>query len=145
MALPVEIGKEEQPPSSSRGTHASYRSYGPRGVRRGRGGGRGSRGITASFQSRPAATASSITEPRSDVQIQAPPAVQRNDAAESIADRAEQDGEVEAEVCFICASPVVHQSIAPCNHRTCHICGLRMRALYKNRGCAHCRVCYAPI
>ncbi|KAI1841149.1 hypothetical protein JX266_012684 [Neoarthrinium moseri] len=49
------------------------------------------------------------------------------------------DEEVEAEVCFICASPVVHQSVAPCNHRTCHICALRMRALYKNKECAHCR------
>ncbi|KAI0136189.1 zinc finger protein [Xylariales sp. AK1849] len=49
------------------------------------------------------------------------------------------DDDVEAEVCFICASPVVHQSVAPCNHRTCHICALRMRALYKNKECAHCR------
>ncbi|OTA97802.1 hypothetical protein M434DRAFT_391426 [Hypoxylon sp. CO27-5] len=52
-------------------------------------------------------------------------------------DRDEAD--VEAEVCFICASPVIHQSVAPCNHRTCHICALRMRALYKNKECAHCR------
>jgi hypothetical protein len=48
--------------------------------------------------------------------------------------------ESEAEVCFICASPVQHESIAPCNHRTCHICSLRMRALYKDKNCAHCRV-----
>jgi hypothetical protein len=47
--------------------------------------------------------------------------------------------DVEAEVCFICASPVVHQSVAPCNHRTCHICSLRLRALYKTKTCAHCR------
>jgi hypothetical protein len=47
---------------------------------------------------------------------------------------------IEAEVCFICASPVVHNSVAPCNHRTCHICSLRMRALYKTKDCAHCRV-----
>ncbi|KAI8628070.1 hypothetical protein F5Y19DRAFT_152059 [Xylariaceae sp. FL1651] len=54
--------------------------------------------------------------------------------------RGDNEGEdVEAEVCFICASPVVHQSVAPCNHRTCHICALRMRALYKNKECAHCR------
>jgi hypothetical protein len=53
------------------------------------------------------------------------------------------DGDdVEAEVCFICASPVVHNSVAPCNHRTCHICALRMRALYKTKDCAHCRVSY---
>ncbi len=47
---------------------------------------------------------------------------------------------VEAEVCFICASEVVHNAVAPCNHRTCHICALRMRALYKTKDCAHCRV-----
>ena len=52
----------------------------------------------------------------------------------------EQEEEVEAEVCFICASPVEHNSVAPCNHRTCHICSLRMRALYKDKNCAHCRV-----
>ena len=46
----------------------------------------------------------------------------------------------EGEVCFICASSVIHNSIAPCNHRTCHICALRLRALYKTRACAHCRV-----
>ncbi|KAI9812513.1 MAG: hypothetical protein M1832_000407 [Thelocarpon impressellum] len=51
------------------------------------------------------------------------------------------DGEVqvEVEVCFICASPVVHNAVSPCNHRTCHICALRLRALYKTKACAHCR------
>lgn len=52
----------------------------------------------------------------------------------------EEEEDVEGEVCFICASPVEHTSVAPCNHRTCHICALRMRALYKTRDCAHCRV-----
>ncbi|KIW84563.1 hypothetical protein Z517_03813 [Fonsecaea pedrosoi CBS 271.37] len=45
----------------------------------------------------------------------------------------------EGELCFICASPIEHVSIAPCNHQTCHICSLRLRALYKTRACAHCR------
>ncbi|CAI6341852.1 unnamed protein product [Periconia digitata] len=45
----------------------------------------------------------------------------------------------EGEVCFICASPVQHLAVAPCNHRTCHICSLRLRALYKTKTCAHCR------
>lgn len=49
----------------------------------------------------------------------------------------------DAEVCFICASPIEHVSIAPCNHQTCHICSLRLRALYKTRACAHCRVSLA--
>lgn len=56
----------------------------------------------------------------------------------------DEDEDVEADVCFICASPVVHNSIAPCNHRTCHICALRLRALYKTRACAHCRVSSIP-
>lgn len=69
--------------------------------------------------------------------------------AESVEDEVagtQQDSEVDrdADVCFICASPVVHNAIAPCNHRTCHICALRLRALYKTRACAHCRVSTAP-
>jgi hypothetical protein len=62
------------------------------------------------------------------------------------------DGEEEdadGDVCFICANPVAHWSVAPCNHATCHICGLRMRALYKTKDCAHCRVshrcCFSDI
>lgn len=55
-------------------------------------------------------------------------------------EQVEEGEDVEREVCFICASPVVHISVAPCNHRTCHICALRLRALYKTRACAHCRV-----
>ena len=52
----------------------------------------------------------------------------------------DEEAEDEGELCFICASPVVYHSIAPCNHQTCHICALRLRALYKTRACAHCRV-----
>lgn len=58
----------------------------------------------------------------------------RNDHQE-----ATEDGS-EVELCIICASPVVHHAVSPCNHRTCHICALRMRALYKTKACAHCRV-----
>ncbi|KAK4229259.1 E3 ubiquitin-protein ligase hel2 [Podospora fimiseda] len=45
----------------------------------------------------------------------------------------------DAEVCFICANPITHHSIAPCNHITCHLCALRLRALYKSKDCPHCR------
>ncbi|TLD39201.1 Zinc finger RING-type protein [Venturia nashicola] len=50
-----------------------------------------------------------------------------------------EEEDEDAEVCFICASPVIHQAVSPCNHRTCHICALRLRALYKSKACAHCR------
>ncbi|KAF8534030.1 hypothetical protein BDD12DRAFT_448342 [Trichophaea hybrida] len=47
--------------------------------------------------------------------------------------------ESEATLCFICADPVKYIAIPPCNHSTCHICSLRMRALYKSKFCTHCR------
>jgi len=50
------------------------------------------------------------------------------------------DGEEEPELCFICASKIEHYAVPPCNHRTCHICSLRMRALYQTKYCPHCRV-----
>ncbi|KAL1975465.1 hypothetical protein VTN31DRAFT_3857 [Thermomyces dupontii] len=49
------------------------------------------------------------------------------------------DAPDDGDVCFICASKVEHIAVAPCNHRTCHICMLRLRALYKTKTCAHCR------
>ncbi|KAL1843450.1 hypothetical protein VTJ49DRAFT_1560 [Mycothermus thermophilus] len=47
--------------------------------------------------------------------------------------------DADAEVCFICANPINHYSVAPCSHVTCHICALRLRALYKSKDCPHCR------
>lgn len=61
--------------------------------------------------------------------------------AKQAAEEATDDAD-DGEVCFICASTVEHTSVSPCNHRTCHICALRIRALYKNKACAHCRVSY---
>ena len=69
--------------------------------------------------------------------------IQAKGKALALVPQTEDGDDVEAEVCFICASPVVHQSVAPCNHRTCHICSLRLRALYKTKTCAHCRVCWS--
>lgn len=55
------------------------------------------------------------------------------------AQNTEGEDDDDSDVCFICASPVDHHSVAPCNHRTCHVCALRLRALYKTKACAHCR------
>ncbi|KAF2149824.1 hypothetical protein K461DRAFT_323350 [Myriangium duriaei CBS 260.36] len=93
--------------------------------RGGRGRGAGGRGSASNLDgqtaSRPAALAAPVQ------------------TAADGATNAPEDEDVEAEVCFICASPVVHNCVAPCNHRTCHICALRLRALYKSKACAHCR------
>ncbi|KIV94556.1 hypothetical protein PV10_02311 [Exophiala mesophila] len=66
---------------------------------------------------------------------------QKGDSKDTIPKEQETSSAVddEAEICFICASPIEHVAIAPCNHQTCHICSLRLRALYKTRACAHCR------
>lgn len=73
-----------------------------------------------------------LTEAASNPQGETPQSQPQRNGAEP--------GSEESEVCFICASPIEHVSIAPCNHQTCHICSLRLRALYKTRACAHCRV-----
>lgn len=45
----------------------------------------------------------------------------------------------EAELCFICADPIKLVSVARCDHRTCHICALRLRILYKKDECTFCK------
>ena len=46
----------------------------------------------------------------------------------------------EEDVCWICAEPVKYYSVSACNHRTCHVCALRLRALYKRLDCTFCKV-----
>ncbi|KAH7017146.1 hypothetical protein EDB80DRAFT_888409 [Ilyonectria destructans] len=93
------------------------------GARRGRGGNNSSADVPASPAAQDVAAAASRAHALGSGATAKEPA----------------DEDDDAEVCFICANPVAHHSIAPCNHTTCHICGLRMRALYKTKDCAHCR------
>ncbi|KAI0466939.1 hypothetical protein F4859DRAFT_526209 [Xylaria cf. heliscus] len=115
---------------------------GERGRGRGRGRGnanaQGGRGGERSQASRPRGSSASASGPVPENGAPVAP-VQPASGSGVAANDDDVDEDVEAEVCFICASPVIHQSVAPCNHRTCHICALRMRALYKNKECAHCR------
>ena len=46
------------------------------------------------------------------------------------------------EVCWICAESVKYYSVSNCDHRTCHVCALRLRALYKKMDCTFCKVRY---
>ncbi|ORY66621.1 uncharacterized protein BCR38DRAFT_457112 [Pseudomassariella vexata] len=100
---------------------------------RGRGAAGDRTGSRAGFDGR--LTAAGSVQPGGSLPQPPPPSLRDAGAENGGGD----DDDVETEVCFICASTVVHQSVAPCNHRTCHICALRMRALYKNKECAHCR------
>ena len=45
----------------------------------------------------------------------------------------------EEEHCFICTEPIAWVAFGPCNHKVCHTCCLRLRALYKKKDCAYCK------
>lgn len=49
----------------------------------------------------------------------------------------------DSRICWICAEPVKYFSVSECNHRTCHVCALRLRALYKKLDCTFCKVCFS--
>ncbi|KAJ6259896.1 E3 ubiquitin-protein ligase [Drechslerella dactyloides] len=106
--------------------------------RRGRGGsgyrGRGGRG---GAQPRGQQPSNQPPQPQPlDTTAEAPPP---DTAANDSKDAASPTDSENEEICFICANPIQYHSIAPCNHMTCHICSLRMRALYKTKQCPHCR------
>ncbi|RUP52464.1 hypothetical protein BC936DRAFT_145221 [Jimgerdemannia flammicorona] len=54
-----------------------------------------------------------------------PSSLQR--ALAPVQEPAAEDGETD--FCFICTEPIVIFAVAECNHRTCHLCSLRLRAL----------------
>lgn len=115
----------DAPDGAPRGPRS--RGNGPR-----RGGGRGGRG----GQNR------DIGKPDTEGDVDGPSSAETTTTADKGKARQETaDDADDGEICFICASKVEHNSVSPCNHRTCHICALRLRALYKNKACAHCRVC----
>jgi hypothetical protein len=53
---------------------------------------------------------------------------------------APEDASQEQDLCWICAEPVKYYAVSECNHRTCHVCALRLRALYKKLDCTFCKV-----
>ncbi|KAI0265756.1 hypothetical protein BGY98DRAFT_1091879 [Russula aff. rugulosa BPL654] len=49
------------------------------------------------------------------------------------------DESQEQDLCWICAEPIKYYAVSECNHRTCHVCALRLRALYKKLDCTFCK------
>ncbi|KAI3649866.1 hypothetical protein MP228_005498 [Amoeboaphelidium protococcarum] len=43
------------------------------------------------------------------------------------------------DLCPICTEDIQIYSFGECNHEVCHLCSLRLRALYKNNQCALCK------
>ncbi|KAL1856321.1 hypothetical protein Daus18300_010806 [Diaporthe australafricana] len=124
--------------SRSRGDGSRGRGRGDR-ARRGRGRGRGGRGgnnQNALRSEEQVDDGPKLTPAAKEALLR--PAEPKPKAEVNGQDDANAD-EDDEDVCFICANPIQHHSVAPCNHSTCHICSLRLRALYKNKDCAHCR------
>lgn len=81
-------------------------------------------------------------QPRSrDAAGKAPEGTVNSDTASPVVSEIkEDDPKDEEEVCWICAEPVKYYAVSECNHRTCHVCALRLRALYKKTDCTFCKV-----
>ena len=120
----------------------------PRSHRGGRGGGRGSRGRGGSgstprkSQNDPAPTESTNVADTPATPPTTTPSEPKPVAVVESMDATSQDDD--SGTCFICAEPVKYYSISQCNHRTCHVCALRLRALYKRQECTFCKVRLYP-
>ncbi len=114
-------------------------SSGQRGKRGNRGrGANGHRGRpSGQHASEPASSAATVGPNRSPKQ--ATLTDDTKDEQTSVAVQVEESPQ-DPDVCFICAEPVKYYSVSQCNHRTCHVCALRLRALYKKMDCTYCKV-----
>jgi hypothetical protein len=120
-------------------------AFGRGGRQRGRGrGGRGRGGASTPAREEESSATQNLRDAQGGGKVSSSNAEEERKGKKPISGEAEAEEE-EGEVCFICASPVIHQALSPCNHRTCHICALRLRALYKTKACAHCRVSFRAI
>ena len=61
-------------------------------------------------------------------------------AADVSSSQTEAQEDDDQDLCWICAEPVKYYAVSQCNHRTCHVCALRLRALYKKLDCTFCKV-----
>jgi hypothetical protein len=122
--MSAQVANQPRPVESRQGAPS-------RGGNRGRGGHRGShyrgaRTNTKALDSKPPTIL--------------PDEKERDVAAVPVADEQSAEGAGDShDVCWICAEPVKYYSVSECNHRTCHVCALRLRALYKKTDCAFCK------
>lgn len=104
------------------------------GGRRGRGGRRGQRSTRGGRGAAPADPSGPVEGP---VAVVVNPTKTVPEA-----DKASANGDTDEGICWICAEPVKFYAVAECNHRTCHICALRLRALYRRKDCTFCKVLF---
>lgn len=130
MSSETATQTQTQPTNNSRARGRGNRGrQGHRGPPRGGGAGR-----------RPGPKGQPAAPPPAPADAPAPP---DEKTAADPSDTASTQAE-EGPVCWICAEPVKYYSVSECNHRTCHVCALRLRALYKKTDCTFCKVSPVP-
>ncbi|KAI0780465.1 hypothetical protein BD413DRAFT_463543 [Trametes elegans] len=110
------------------------------GNNRGRGGNRGRRGRGGGNKA--AASRDPVSSSKLDALASTEPEKQEpSSSSEDVTKSAETESTAadDGAVCWICAEPVKYWSLSECNHRTCHVCALRLRALYKKLECTFCK------
>ena len=128
--------------SSAATTTTETRTNNTRG--RGRGGQRGRRGRGGQKNGAPRDPAP-ISKPDSLPAVKSEAQLSPTASPGQVKNGTDADAESadDGVVCWICAEPVKYWSVSQCNHRTCHVCALRLRALYKKLECTFCKVCTA--
>ncbi|GAA5912473.1 E3 ubiquitin-protein ligase HEL2 [Sporobolomyces salmoneus] len=135
-APPPAASTPNQPPSSTNNTSKNSRTSNNSTRGKGKQSRTQARPPPAVKISSPAAKAKTSLETAANLQALAKAAA---DNAELNGDDEDEDGEGGSNTCFICAEPVQYWALGSCNHRTCHICAIRLRALYKKRECTFCK------
>ncbi|TCD70278.1 hypothetical protein EIP91_004179 [Steccherinum ochraceum] len=126
MASTTATATQNRPGGNNRGR-------GKGGNRGGRGGNRG-RGGSHIRQPQSSGQEENVKLELTSPTVEETPAAAVNGAATT-----QTEEEADEAVCWICAEPVKYYSISQCNHRTCHVCALRLRALYKKLDCTFCK------
>ena len=136
--------------SSVQNQSQSRRAAGPnRGRRRpqGRGGSKGGarpQNTASSLSTGDAPNASAASTPNGEkTELDSVSKDTEDFAAQTQADVQPDDDDArqdEPDLCWICAEPIKYYAVSDCNHRTCHVCALRLRSLYKKLDCTFCKV-----
>ena len=122
---------QSQPPRAARPNHGRRRPH-----RRG-----GEGGAKSTNQATPAASSSSAPNAHESTESGE---TDEDDPAQTQADSQQpEDASQEQDLCWICAEPIKYYAVSKSNHRMCHVCALRLRALYKRMDCLFRKVCIA--
>ena len=131
MAEP-SVQNQSQPRRAARPNHSRRRPHG----RGGKGGAKSTPVPTLAESSSSAPNANTPAENEEN---------EKDDPAVQTQPDSQQDESQEQDLCWICAEPIKYYAVSECNHRTCHVCALRLRALYKKLDCTFCKVRIASV